>query len=74
MKGFQFLYQHCYFGFWKASLMNNPTLLDMTKSEFAMGHFGKITALKDLPKNKQIIAFIKEAMRLNEAAKKLQKP
>jgi uncharacterized protein YdeI (YjbR/CyaY-like superfamily) len=32
----------------------------------AMGHYGKITSLKDLPGNKTIIANIKEAMKLND--------
>jgi uncharacterized protein YdeI (YjbR/CyaY-like superfamily) len=38
-----------------------------------MGHLGKITSLKDLPKDTQIIAYIKEAMHLNEEGKKVVK-
>lgn len=65
--------QHCSFGFWKASLMSDPILLANAQSEVAMGHLGKITSLKDLPKDKQIIAYISEAMQLNEDGKKVIK-
>ncbi len=65
--------QHCSFGFWKASLMSNPILLANAQSEVAMGHLGKITSLQDLPKDQQIIAYIKEAMQLNEDGKKVVK-
>lgn len=57
---------HCVFGFWKAALMKDKTLLDNAKSESAMGHLGKLTLLKDLPSDKKIIANIKEAMKLND--------
>ena len=65
--------QHCSFGFWKASLMSDPALLETAKSEVAMGHLGRITSLEDLPKDQQIIAYIKEAMQLNEDGKKVVK-
>ena len=32
-----------------------------------MGHFGRITTLADLPKDKELLGYIKEAMRLNES-------
>jgi len=63
--------QHCAFGFWKASLMKDKALIANAESESAMGHYGKITALKDLPSDKKIIAHIKEAMMLNEKGIKL---
>jgi uncharacterized protein YdeI (YjbR/CyaY-like superfamily) len=62
---------HCAFGFWKASLMKDKTLIANAESESAMGHYGKITSLKDLPSDKKIIAHIKEAMMLNEKGIKL---
>jgi uncharacterized protein YdeI (YjbR/CyaY-like superfamily) len=65
--------QHCAFGFWKASLMKDKTLLDNARSETAMGHLGKITSLKDLPSDKKMIAYVKEAMKLNEAGVKVDK-
>lgn len=66
--------QHCSFGFWKASLMKDPVLAETAKSEVAMGHLGKITSLKDLPSDKKIVAWIKEAIKLNDDGKKLIKP
>ncbi len=63
--------QHAVFGFWKAALMKDKDLMEMAKSEVAMGHLGKLTSLKDLPSNKQLTAYIKEAMQLNEEGVKL---
>jgi uncharacterized protein YdeI (YjbR/CyaY-like superfamily) len=69
MAGFK---QHCAIGFWKASLMkDNEKLMTAAKSEAAMGHFGKITSVKDLPKDAVIIKFIHEGMKLNEMGVKL---
>lgn len=65
--------QHCSFGFWKAPLMKDKTLMEAARSETAMGHLGKITSLKDLPADKKIIAWIKEAAALNEAGLKVEK-
>ena len=53
---------HCAFGFWKASLI----LDDPKISEEAMGQFGKITSIKDLPSKKEMTAYIKKAMKLND--------
>ncbi|MES2515211.1 MAG: DUF1801 domain-containing protein [Bacteroidota bacterium] len=58
--------EHAVFGFWKAALMTDKKLLTTAKSEVAMGHLGKITSLKDLPSDKIMKAYIKEAMILNE--------
>ncbi len=63
--------QHAVFGFWKAALMKDKVLLETAKSEVAMGHVGKLTSLKDLPADKKIMAWIKEAMLLNEKGIKL---
>ncbi len=71
--GFAAFKQHCTFGFWKAALMNDKLLMENAKSEAAMGHLGKITSLKDLPTDKKIISWIKEAMKLNEQGKKVMK-
>lgn len=62
---------HAVMGFWKAALMKDPILLAIAKSEVAMGHLGKITSLKDLPSDKKISAWIKEAMQLNDEGIKL---
>jgi uncharacterized protein YdeI (YjbR/CyaY-like superfamily) len=59
--------QHAVIGFWKASLMkDNKKLMDNAKSEVAMGHMGKLTSLKDLPKDSLLIKYIKEGIKLND--------
>jgi uncharacterized protein YdeI (YjbR/CyaY-like superfamily) len=56
--------QHCAFGFWKGALIAS------TKPE-AMGQFGRITSLNDLPKDRVIVGYVKEAARLNGEGVKL---
>ena len=63
--------QHAVMGFWKATLMKDSILVENARSETAMGHLGKITSLKDLPSDKKITAWIKEAMLLNDKGIKL---
>src|SRR3989339_1231974 len=65
--------QHCVFGFWKAALMKDPVLMSNAKSETAMGHMGRITSLKDLPSDKVLISYLKEAAKLNDDGVKLPK-
>lgn len=63
--------QHCAFTFWKAALMKDKKLITNAKSETAMGHLGRITSLKDLPSDKVLISYIKEAKKLNVKGVKL---
>ena len=63
--------QHCAIGFWKAALMKDTKLIANAKSESAMGHLGRITSLKDLPKDKELITYLKEAAKLNADGVKL---
>ncbi|MFN8244530.1 MAG: YdeI/OmpD-associated family protein [Ferruginibacter sp.] len=63
--------QHAVFGFWKAAIMKDPVLAETARSEVAMGHLGKITSLKNLPSDKKISSWIKEAMLLNDKGIKL---
>lgn len=65
--------QHCAFGFWKAALIKNLNTDKRTESETAMGHLGKITSLKDLPSNKKMLSYLKEAVKLNKDGIKLPK-
>ena len=66
--------QHAVFGFWKAKLMKDPVLVETAQSEVSMGHLGRLTSVKDLPPDKKMIAWIKEAMALNDKGIKLAKP
>jgi|GWRWMinimDraft_5_1066013.scaffolds.fasta_scaffold01712_5 uncharacterized protein YdeI (YjbR/CyaY-like superfamily) len=63
--------KHAVMGFWKASLMKDPILVENAKSETAMGHLGRITSLKEMPSDKKIISWIKEAMELTDKGIKL---
>jgi uncharacterized protein YdeI (YjbR/CyaY-like superfamily) len=64
--------QHMAIGFWKAALMKDADdLLANAKTEEAMGHLGRITSMKDLPKDTVLVRYIKDAMRLNEAGIKV---
>jgi hypothetical protein len=58
--------QHCAFGFWLGELLGVES-----GSGKAMGDFGRITALDDLPGDKEIARLIKAAMKLHDAGAKL---
>jgi uncharacterized protein YdeI (YjbR/CyaY-like superfamily) len=64
--------QHCSFGFWNASLMQDPKGILQVKNRTSMGHFERIGSLKDLPADKAVLALIREAATLNE--KGIRKP
>ncbi len=49
--------QHCAFGFWKTSLLSDAQKLLSSVGDTAMGHFGRITSLADLPSDKIIMAY-----------------
>jgi uncharacterized protein YdeI (YjbR/CyaY-like superfamily) len=59
--------QHCTFGFWKGSLVLDR---EVTEGESAMGQFGRITSLADLPPDDELTAYIHRAMQLNETGTK----
>jgi len=60
--------QHCAFGFWKASLLNDPQ--GLLKIGEAGGSFGRINTIDDLPSDETIIHFVLQAMENNESGKK----
>ncbi|MEO6328761.1 MAG: YdeI/OmpD-associated family protein [Ginsengibacter sp.] len=62
--------EHCAFGFWKAAIMKDGEKLKANQED-AMGHLGKIKSLADLPPDKILIRYIKEAVRLNDEGIKL---
>ena len=64
---------HCSFSFWKASVMKDPHKILSAIGETAMGHFGKIKSLGDLPADKLLLEYIREAVRLNEEGVKVSK-
>lgn len=56
--------EHATFGFWKSSL-----ILDAkgAKADEAMGQFGRLHSLKDLPPRRTFAGYIRRAMELNES-------
>jgi len=56
--------EHCTFGFWKASLLAGAGMPE--KGKDAMGQFGRITSVDDLPSEKQLVALVRQAARLND--------
>jgi uncharacterized protein YdeI (YjbR/CyaY-like superfamily) len=53
--------QHCAFGFWKHKLV-----VGVERDDSAMGQFGCVKNIKDLPSPKLLAGYIKKAMQLNE--------
>jgi uncharacterized protein YdeI (YjbR/CyaY-like superfamily) len=68
--------QHCGFGFWKASRLNDPKgLLQGSDDEAAAGSFGRINRMEDLPSDEALIEFIHQMIVLNEnGVKEPKKP
>jgi uncharacterized protein YdeI (YjbR/CyaY-like superfamily) len=61
--------EHCTFGFWKGPLMK--TLGTTERSDQAMGQYGRLTNVANLPADKKILAQVKEAAQLNADGIKL---
>jgi uncharacterized protein YdeI (YjbR/CyaY-like superfamily) len=71
--------EHAIFGFWKGSLIEGVAPNRNNGGE-AMGNYGKLKSVKDLPSKRELTGFIKQAMKLNDdgvvvpKAKKAPKP
>ena len=63
--------EHCAFGFWKQSLLEDAAF---PAEKTAMGSFGRITSLKDLPNDKTMKKLIADAMKLNDDGVKVARP
>lgn len=75
--------QHCTFGFWKHALVvgeprnaagKSKTSAGASKTDEAMGQFGRITRLSDLPPRKALLAYIRKAAKLNDDGVKIARP
>ena len=62
--------QHCAFGFWKQSLMEKDAF---PAEKTAMGSFGRITSLEDLPDDDIVLGLMRQAVELNEKGVKVAK-
>jgi uncharacterized protein YdeI (YjbR/CyaY-like superfamily) len=56
--------EHATFGFWKSSLILDD---EGAKADEAMGQFGRLYSLKDLPPKRTFAGYIRRAMELNES-------
>ena len=67
--GFAAFKAHATFGFWKGAL-----ILDARgqPAKVAMGNFGRLTAVADLPARRILLGYIRQAMRLNEEGIKVR--
>lgn len=68
--GFAAFKEHCTFGFWKQTLMESDAF---SETKTAMGSFGKLKSLKDLPSDAVMKKLIKQAMKLNDEGVKVSK-
>ena len=68
--------QHCAFGFW-GSQMKKALEKDGLRSSEAMGALGRIKSLKDLPDDKTLLAYMRQAAELvdsGERTKSIERP
>ncbi len=62
--------EHAVFGFWKHKLILGTS----PGSKGAMGSFGRLASLKDLPNDEILTGLIKKAMELNDAGLNVARP
>ena len=68
--------QHCAGGFWKHKLLKDPKgYLGERKNQGgeAMGNLGRITSIKELPPDKVLIDFFKQAKKFNDEGVKMER-
>ncbi|NUO39781.1 MAG: hypothetical protein HOQ17_02515 [Gemmatimonadaceae bacterium] len=70
MAGFK---EHAIFGFWKGTLIDGVSP-NRNNGGDAMGNFGKLTSVKDLPSKSTMTSLIKQAMKLNEQGITVPRP
>jgi len=64
--------QHATFGFWKQNLMKDVHRI-FARADSAMGSLGPLTSVSDLPSDKVLGEYVREAMRLNEEGVRVPK-
>ena len=65
--------QHVSWGFWKGRLMADPLGIIPPAGETSMGG-ARIADVKELPSEKNMVAYVREAIRLNEEGVKPRRP
>lgn len=75
--------RHCTFGFWKHALMfpeatgakgGAAGTGAAAKSDEAMGDFGRLTSLDELPARRVLVGYVRKAVKLNDENVKLPRP
>ena len=66
--------EHCSFGFWKASLLKDEKGILKLAEKNSMGHLDRLQSVKDLPADKTLIEYLREATLLNKNKVKLARP
>jgi uncharacterized protein YdeI (YjbR/CyaY-like superfamily) len=66
--------EHCAFGFWKASLLRDPDGILHLAERNTVGHLDRLYSTKDLPADKILVAYLKEAALLNKDKIKIVRP
>ena len=61
--------KHCAFGFWKGTLLNKAGRTPQSRD--AMGQYGRITTIADLPSERALTALVRKAAALNAAGAKV---
>ncbi|MBL9140581.1 MAG: DUF1801 domain-containing protein, partial [Phycisphaerae bacterium] len=62
--------EHCSVTFGKPELLPDPKRVLQLKDRTAMGHFGRVASLKDLPATPVLTDLVKHAVRVNQAGLK----
>jgi len=63
--------QHCTFGFWKAPLLEDGRGRSIEADRAAMGPYGRIASIEDLPSDRVLVGLVKQAAKLNERGARL---
>jgi uncharacterized protein YdeI (YjbR/CyaY-like superfamily) len=58
--------EHCAFGFWKRRLIFTDSRGKTSSDGEGMGQFGRITKLTDLPRDKELMGYLRRAVELND--------
>jgi uncharacterized protein YdeI (YjbR/CyaY-like superfamily) len=65
---------HCSFSLYKAEMMKDKSIQDSVKAGKKFGYMDKLKSIDELPAKKVLVAYIKEAMAINESGVKKARP
>jgi uncharacterized protein YdeI (YjbR/CyaY-like superfamily) len=62
---------HCTFGFWRGALLAEDAGARFDSRDEAMGQFGRITALSDLPPDRVLLGLVRKAVAIHDRGEKV---